>query len=82
MTKTERRKRAAQNRRKQRKGYVPGKPASSVAGGFRAGKRKRGNSLIKLKPRETVTAQRATVTDEHGAIVAENVTMITYKPAS
>lgn len=57
----------------------PTTPYRGVSGGFRAGKRKRGNSLIKRKPREAVTVTRFDVFDTDGRIVAINADMVTSK---
>lgn len=57
MTKADKQAAAKKNRRKQRKqAAVPTSSACTVSGGFRAGKRKRGNSLLKQAPREQAQA--------------------------
>jgi hypothetical protein len=78
MTKAEKR----AHRRKQRRESKPavGKIAGAVSGGFRAGKRRRGNSLIKLAPRETVTTVPATLTDPvTGEVLAKVRTVVTRR---
>jgi hypothetical protein len=53
---------------------------SSVFGGHRAGKRKRGTSVTKRKQREQTRAIAMDVLTEDGAIVALGVTMVTTTP--
>lgn len=55
---------------------IPG----SVAGGFRAGKRKRGNSLLKQAPKEATRVVPFNIVDDaSGLIVAANVRTVTYR---
>jgi hypothetical protein len=53
---------------------------SSVFGGHRQGKRKRGTSVTKSSPRETVHAIPMDVTAEDGRIIALGVTMVSHRP--
>lgn len=55
-----------QGKRKPRATSFP--PNSGVSGGFRAGKRKRGNSLLKVLPRETAATN--TVADDIRQVLA------------
>lgn len=56
----------------------PTTPAKAVRAGFRAGKRKRGNSPLKRKPRSSAVAVTYVVRDEHGQYVTSLKT-ITFK---
>jgi hypothetical protein len=49
-----------------------------VFGGHRTGKRKRGNSLLKVAPKDTTRATIYDATDDHGNTVATFKTL-TYK---
>jgi len=71
MSKSDKQAAARKNRRKQRaQAAIPAKTVCSVNGGFRAGKRKRGNSLLRKTPREQAVAH-LTRNDLH-AILEEN----------
>lgn len=71
MTKSEKQTAARRNRRKQRKqAAIPASSPCTVSGGFRAGKRKRGNSLLKQAPREQAVAHLTR--DDLTVILADN----------
>jgi hypothetical protein len=57
----------------------PAAPYRGVSGGFRAGKRKRGTSLLKRKPKQTVHTYSRDLLDSSGEIVATNIRTISYK---
>lgn len=57
-------------------------PYRGVSGGFRAGKRRKGNSLLKRKPREAVKVIKFDVHDPDGRVVALGATMVTMQPNS
>lgn len=51
--------------------------------GHRAGKRKRGTSVLKRKPRASALIVRFDIADEHGNIVARDIGTVTYhRPSS
>lgn len=58
---------------------TPTTPYRGVSGGFRKGKRKRGNSLLKRKPTESVSVYRFDAFDAEGNILALNADMTTYR---
>jgi hypothetical protein len=55
-------------------------PATHTNGGFRAGKRKRGNSLIKKAPKASAVTIKYAITDEHDNVVARFDTLTYRKP--
>lgn len=62
--------------------FYDGQPTNAytgVSGGFRAGKRRRGNSLLKRKPNEVTRTFARDLIDEQGTVRVTNVRTITYK---
>lgn len=54
-------------------------PAKATNGGFRAGKRRRGNSLLKVAPKMQSRAVTYYMVDDHGNTIG-TVNTITTKP--
>jgi hypothetical protein len=53
-------------------------PAKLTNGGFRAGKRRKGNSLLKQAPKQSATVKTYYMQDEHGNTLG-TVKTLTYK---
>jgi hypothetical protein len=74
----ERKLNASKPKRKQAQAPKETEIPSAVNGGFRAGKRRRGNSLLKRKPRASTLVTTYNVRDEHGDTVA-TIRTLNYK---